>query len=102
MDLSTLLFDQDGNPLTGWQVGQVMDDIAELARMLAGGSTEVLAGVSDSGTFVDLVRMPSGGFRERTGAELLGELIDSAASHPNGTVAGWLKTLREEAEEDDE
>lgn len=102
MDLSALLFDQDGNPLTGWQVGQVMDDIAELSRMLAGGDTVVLAGVSDSGTFVDLVRMPSGGFLERTGAELLGELLDSAARHPNGTVAGWLKTLREEAEEDDE
>ena len=102
MDLSALLFDEDGNPLTGWQVGQVMDDIAELARMLAGGDTMALAGVSDSGTFVDLVRVPSGGFRERTGAELLGELLDSAARHPNGTVAGWLKTLREEAEEDDE
>ena len=102
MDLSALLFDQDGNPLTGWQVGQVMDDIAELARMLAGGDTMTVAGVSDSGTFVDLVRVPSGGFRERTGAELLGELLDSAARHPNGTVAGWLKTLREEAEEDDE
>ena len=102
MDLSALLFDQDGNPLTGWQVGQVMDDIAELARMLAGGDTMTVAGVSDSGTFVDLIRMPSGGFRERTGAELLGELLDSAARHPNGTVAGWLKTLREEAEEDDE
>ena len=102
MDLSTLLFDEDANPLTGWQVGQVMDDIAELARMLAGGNTVVVAGVSDSGTFVDLTRMPSGGFRERTGAELLGELIDSAARHPNGTVAGWLKTLREDAEEDDE
>ena len=102
MDLSALLFDQDGNPLTGWQVGQVMDDIAELARMLAGGDTAVMAGVSDSGTFMDLVRVPSGGFLERTGAELLGELLDSAARHPNGTVAGWLKTLREEAEEDDE
>ena len=102
MDLSTLLFDQDGNPLTGWQVGQVMDDIAELARMLAGGDTMAVAGVSDSGTFVDLVRMPSGGFRERTGAEILGELLDSAARHPNGPVAGWLKTLREEAEEDEE
>ena len=102
MDLSTLLFDQDGNPLTGWQVGQVMDDIAELARMLAGGDTMTVAGVSDSGTFVDLVRVPSGGFRERTGAELLGELLDSAARHPNGPVAGWLKTLREEAEEDEE
>ena len=102
MDLSALLFDQDGNPLTGWQVGQVMDDIAELARMLAGGDTVVMAGVSDSGTFMDLVRMPSGGFLERTGAELMGALLDSAARHPNGTVAGWLKTLREEAEEDDE
>ena len=102
MDLSALLFEQDGSPLTGWQVGQIMDDIAELARLLAGGDTMTLAGVSDSGTFVDLVRMPSGGFRERTGAELLGELIDSAARHPNGTVAGWLKTLREEAEEDGE
>ena len=102
LDLSALLFDQDGNPLTGWQVGQVMDDIAELARMLAGGDTMTVAGVSDSGTFVDLVRVPSGGFRERTGAELLGELIDSAARHPNGPVAGWLKTLREEAEEDEE
>ena len=102
MDLSALLFDQDGNPLTGWQVGQVMDDIAELARLLAGGDTMTLAGVSDSGTFVELTRVPSGGFRERTGAELLGELIDSAARHPNGTVAGWLKALREEAEEDDE
>lgn len=102
MDLSAFLFDQDGNPLTGWQVGQVMDDIAELARMLAGGDTMTVAGVSDSGTFVDLVRVPSGGFRERTGAELLGELIDSAARHPNGPVAGWLKTLREEAEEDEE
>ena len=78
-----------------------MDDIAELARMLAGGDTVVMAGVSDSGTFVDFVRMPSGGFLERTGAELLGELLDSAARHPDGTVAGWLKTLREEAEEDD-
>ena len=102
MDLSALLFDQDGNPLTGWQVGQVMDDIAELARMLAGGDTAVMAGVSDSGTFMDLVRMPSGGFLERTGAELMGALLDSAARHPNGPVAGWLKTLREEAEEDDE
>ena len=102
MDLSALLFDQDGNPLTGWQVGQVMDDIAELARMLAGGDTAVMAGVSDSGAFMDLVRVPSGGFLERTGAELLGELLDSAARQPNGTVAGWLKTLREEAEEDDE
>lgn len=102
MDLSTLLFDQDGNPLTGWQVGQVMDDIAELARMLAGGNTMIMAGVSDSGTFVELTRTPSGGFRERTGAELMGELMDSAARHPNGPVAGWLKTLREEAEEDDE
>ena len=102
MDLSALLFDEDGNPLTGWQVGQVMDDIAELARLLAGGDTMTLAGVSDSGTFVELIRVPSGGFRERTGAELLGELLDSAARHPNGTVAGWLKTLREEAEEDDE
>lgn len=102
MDLSTLLFDQDGNPLTGWQVGQIMDDIAELARLLAGGDTMVMAGVSDSGTFVDLDRRPSGGFLERTGAELMGELLDSAARHPNGTVAGWLKTLREEAEEDDE
>lgn len=102
MDLSTLLFDQDGNPLTGWQVGQVMDDIAELARMLAGGNTVVMAGVSDSGTFVDLDRRSSGGFLERTGAELMGALLDSAARHPNGPVAGWLKTLREEAEEDDE
>ena len=102
MDLSALLFDQDGNPLTGWQVGQVMDDIAELARMLAGGDTVVMAGVSDSGTFVDLVRMPSGGFLERTGAELMGALLDSAARHPNGPVAGWLKTLREEAEEEDD
>lgn len=102
MDLSTLLFDQDGNPLTGWQVGQIMDDIAELARLLAGGDTMVMAGVSDSGAFVDLDRRPSGGFLERTGAELMGELMDSAARHPNGTVAGWLKTLREEAEEDDE
>lgn len=102
MSLDALLFDQDGNPLTGWQVGQVMDDIAELSRMLAGGSTVVMVGVSDSGTFVELTRVPSGGFRERTGAELMGELIDSAARHPNGTVAGWLKTLREEAEEDDE
>lgn len=102
MDLSTLLFDQDGNPLTGWQVGQVMDDIAELARMLAGGDTVVMAGVSDAGTFVDLDRRSSGGFLERTGAELMGALLDSAARHPNGPVAGWLKTLREEAEEDDE
>ena len=102
MDLSALLFDQDGNPLTGWQVGQVMDDIAELARMLAREDTVVMAGVSDSGAFMDLVRMPSGGFLERTGAELMGALLDSAARHPNGTVAGWLKTLREEAEEDDE
>ena len=102
MDLSALLFDQDGNPLTGWQVGQVMDDIAELARMLAGGDTVVMAGVSDSGTFVDLVRMPSGGFLERTGAELMGALLDSAARHPNGPVAGWLKTLREEAEEEED
>ena len=102
MDLSALLFDQDGNPLTGWQVGQVMDDIAELSRMLAGGDTMIMAGVSDSGTFVDLDRRPSGGFLERTGAELMGALLDSAARHPNGPVAGWLKTLREEAEEDDE
>ena len=100
MDLDALLFDEDGNPLTGWQVGQVMGDIAELARMLAGGNTVVMAGVSDSGAFVDLTRVPSGGFRERTGAELMGELIDRAARHPSGTVAGWLKTLREEAEED--
>lgn len=102
MDLSALLFDQDGNPLTGWQVGQVMDDIAELARLLAGGDTMTVAGVSDSGTFVDLTRVSSGGFRERTGAELLGELLDSAARHPNGTVAGWLRALWAEAEEDDE
>ena len=102
MDLSTLMFDQDGNPLTGWQVGQIMDDIAELSRMLAGGNTMIMAGVSDSGTFVEFTRTPSGGFRERTGAELMGELMDSAARHPNGPVAGWLRALWAEAEEDDE
>ena len=102
MDLSTLLFDQDGNPLTGWQVGQVMDDIAELARLLAGGDTMIIAGISGSGAFVEFTRTPSGGFLERTGAELLGELLDSAARHLNGTVAGWLRALWAEAEEGDE